>query len=116
MNKYLLRNIILIAASLTVSAALFIAYYSGKTAGKSFEITVNGELYGTYPLDTDTMVDVNGLCTVEVKGGCVSVTESACKGKDCVHHKPISSSGERIVCLPNGIVIRVLGEGVDFVL
>ena len=116
MSKPVLRNIILIVSVLAVSALLFIAFYSGRSAGRSFEITVNGKLYGTYALDKDITVDVDGLCTVSVKDGAVSVIDSACSGKDCVHHKPISMSGERIVCLPNGVVIRVTGDGVDAVI
>ena len=113
MNKYLLKNIILIAAILAVSAVLFIVFYGGRSAGKSFEITVNGKLYGTYQLDVDTTINVDGHCTVEVKDGAAAVISSDCPGKDCVHHKPISMTGERIICLPNGIVIRITGDGVD---
>ncbi len=113
MNKNLLKNIILIAAILAVSAVLFIVFYGGRSAGASFEITVNGKLYGAYRLDTDTVIDVDGHCTVQVKDGAVSVISADCPSKDCVHHKPISKSGERIICLPNGIVIRITGDEVD---
>lgn len=116
MNKPVLRNFILIASILAVSALLFIVLYSGRTAGRSFEITVNGKPYGTYTLDKDMTIDVDGHCTVEVKDGAVSVISSDCPGKDCVHHKPISITGERIICLPNGIVIRISGDGVDAVI
>lgn len=116
-NKYFVkRNIILIAAALAASAVLFAVFYGGRTAGVSFEITVNGKLYGTYALDRDATVDVDGHCTVEVKNGAVSVVSSDCPGKDCVHHKPVNMSGDRIICLPNGIVIRVLGGDVDVLL
>ena len=116
MNKTVFRDAILIVSILALSASLFFIFYAGRSAGISFEITVNGKLYGTYPLDTDMTIDVDGLCTVQVKNCAVSVTDSTCSGKDCVHHKPVSTAGERIICLPNGVVIRVLGEGVDFVL
>ena len=113
MNKYLLRNIILISTVLIAAVVFTLVFYSGKTAGSSFEITVNGKQYGSYPLDKDAEINVDGHCTVRVKDGQVFITESDCPGKDCVHHKPISMTGERIVCLPNGIVIRISGDGVD---
>lgn len=116
MNKTVLHSVILIVSILAVSAVLFIAFNSGRTAGRSFEITVNGKPYGTYALDKDMTIDVDGHCTVEVKDGAVSVISSDCPGKDCVHHRPIKLSGERIVCLPNGVVIRVTGDGVDAVI
>ena len=116
MSKPVLRNIILIVSVLAVSALLFIFLYGGRSAGSSVEITVNGKLYGTYALDRDITVDVDGLCTVSVKDGTVSVVDSTCSGKDCVHHRPISMTGERIVCLPNGVVIRITGDEVDAVI
>lgn len=116
MNKTVLRDVILIVSVLAISAVLTAVFCGGKTAGQSFEITVNGKLYGTYPLDKDATIDVDGLCTVEVKNKTVSVIDSTCTGKDCVHHRPIKLSGERIVCLPNGVVIRVTGDGVDAVI
>ena len=116
MNKTVLRDVILVVVILIISASLLLIFYAGKSPGSSFEITVNGKLYGTYRLDTDTTIDVDGKLTVQVKDGAVSVVSSDCSGKDCVHHKPVSMSGERIVCLPNGIVIRVTGGEVDAVI
>ncbi|MBO4421828.1 MAG: NusG domain II-containing protein [Clostridia bacterium] len=117
MNKTVLRDVILIITLLAVSASLFLIFNAKKGAGRSFEITVNGRLYGTYPLDADRVIDVDGLCTVEVKDGSVSVTDAACPGKQCVHSRPIRKSGERIICLPQGVVIRVSGEAdADFII
>ena len=113
MNKTVLRDAILIVSILAISAVLIFIFYGGRSEGASFEITVNGKVFGVYPLDKDATIDVDGHCTVSVKDGAVSVISSDCPGKDCVHHKPISMTGERIVCLPNGIVIRISGDGVD---
>ena len=39
------------------------------------------------------------------------VMEAAdCKDQICVHHKPISSKGESIICLPHRLVIEVIGD------
>ena len=111
MNKTVLRDIILVAAVVIIAAVLLIVFNINKSDGAFFEITVNGETYGKYSLFTNQVIDVEGICKVSVKNGEVFMLSSTCKGGDCVKCKPISKSGQTIICLPNGVVIRVLGSG-----
>ena len=41
----------------------------------------------------------------------VRVLESACPGQDCVHAGQISRAGGRIICLPNRLVVSLMGSG-----
>ncbi len=47
---------------------------------------------------------------VEIKNGKVTMTESSCHDKICVKTKPISKSGEMIVCLPHKLYVKIEGE------
>ena len=49
--------------------------------------------------------------------GKIFIAESNCPGKDCVHSGKISTLGRILVCLPNGLEIRVVSapDDVDFV-
>ena len=112
-----------ILASLTVARA-------GGT-GSSVVIKVNGSLYGTYDLNKDQEItvrsgagkdgadsgDMSGYNIVRIKDGKVSVTDADCHNHDCMHHKPISRSGESIICLPHKVVVGISseegGEGYD---
>ena len=65
---------------------------------------------GTYHLDTDYPV------TLMVEEGAVRVSRAECPGQDCLHMGAVSRQGERIVCLPNRLVISVEGKspnGID---
>ena len=83
------------------------------------QIYQNGELVKTLSLEVDTTFDITGKYTntITVQGGEIAITASNCPGADCVHNGAIHTSGRSIVCLPNGVEIRVenAGSDVDFV-
>ena len=83
------------------------------------QIYLDGRLTDELPLSEDTTVKVTGQYsnTVEISGGTVSVTASNCPGGDCMHSGKISHSGRSIVCLPNRVEVRIVGndDDVDFI-
>ncbi|MBR5767660.1 MAG: NusG domain II-containing protein [Clostridia bacterium] len=113
-NKKIRNDVILIGIILVISlaaAAVTAAVHLQKNSGYAAEITVNGKLFGTYPLSGDGEIDVDGLLTVVIRDGQVSVTGSNCRNHLCEKHSPVSLSGSTIVCLPQGVVIRITGDG-----
>lgn len=115
MSKQAKRDIVLVLALLALCAAAYFAVSSSRTEGNICEITVSGEVFGRFPLAREKAVDVNGLCTVVIKDGAVYVASSTCPNKTCVSHRAISRGGEAIICIPNAVVVRVLGGEADFV-
>lgn len=79
------------------------------------EIYLNGERIETLDLSKDQMVSIDGNYhnTVTVSGGKVAITASDCPGEDCVHSGAITAPGRSIVCLPNGVEVRVVGQSAD---
>ena len=47
---------------------------------------------------------------ISVADGTVTMEEADCKDQICVHHKPISSAGESIICLPHRLVVEITGD------
>lgn len=105
------RDLILVASVVLVAAALFCAFRVSRGEGSVIEITVDGKVYGTYPLDGDREINVDGRLVVSIKDGRASVVSSSCRGGDCVRERAISRAGETIVCLPGAVIIRVTGGG-----
>lgn len=112
-NKRLLCDLLLILAIAALAGAIFLLTRLPSGVGDAVEIRIGGELFKVLPLDTDSSTDVGGLCTVVIENGEARVSESTCSNLLCVNHRPISRSGESIVCLPNGVTVRVSG-GADF--
>ena len=67
-------------------------------------------------LGEDATYVVEGLTgdvTVQVADGAIAVTGSACPDRVCVNTGAVRSAGSVVACVPNGVVIRVGGEGPD---
>ena len=94
-------------------------FLPGKDAqGAYAQVYQDGKLLKTVPLNQNQEFTITGEYTnlIAVKDGKISVTASDCPGEDCVHCGWLDSSGRSIVCLPNGLEVRVIADGdVDFV-
>lgn len=107
---------VLIVVGIAVSAVLSL----GSTGGDKVVIKVDGDVYGRYSLSEDKTIDVRQdsenvkYNIVVIKDGTVSVAEASCHNQVCVDHKPISASGESIVCLPNKMIVTIEGKGDEY--
>lgn len=82
------------------------------------QIYQNGALLRELPLSTQETIEISGDYhnTIVLKDGRAAITQSDCPGGDCVHSGWISQPGRSIVCLPNGLELRIVGKAaVDFV-
>lgn len=112
-------DFIAIAAVLLLAALVFFLFLpKSNTPGVRANIYQNGQFLRSVSLSKDIEFTVNGdyTNTITVKDGKISVTASTCPGGDCVHCGPMDTPGRSIVCLPNGLEIRISGaiSDVDF--
>lgn len=83
------------------------------TQATAVEIWSEGKLIQTLSLDTDQTVIVEkatGKNTVTVKAGKVAVTQADCPDHYCME-RGWCSGGTQIVCLPNRLVLKFVGQG-----
>ena len=101
---------ILIAAVLCVAAiCLGIHFFAADSEQVMVEISVDGELFGQYRLDEEQTIDINGTNRLKIADGRADMIWADCPDKLCVHQKAISRDGESIICLPNKLVVSVVG-------
>ena len=104
--------IIVLALVLAVCLGLSVCLMlPGEPAGQA-EIWLDGELYRTVDLDRDQEFEVrsdHGTNTVTVKDGKIAVTAADCPDHYCMQ-RGFCDSGAQIVCLPNRLVIKFVGE------
>ena len=107
-DLYLIAGLLLVAVTLFVGIRL---YGKMTTTEAVAVVTVDGKEYGRYPLEknhTETIHLSDGSYnTFEVKDGYVSMTDASCPDQICVNHSRISKKNEKIVCLPDKVVITV---------
>ena len=107
-------DVIIIAAVAVIllSAVLAVALAGLKPAGY-LEVSVDGEITCSYDLTDDASFDVTtpdgGYVSCVIADGTVDVTEASCPDLLCVRHRPISRTGESIVCLPGKVVLTIRG-------
>lgn len=116
-NKQKRRNDVLFIAILVAVAVLLGAgMYFFRGGGDTVTVTVDGAVYGTYPLSVDTVVDIRtagGYNRLVIRDG-VAVMETAdCPDGICAGHRPISRMGQSIVCLPHKVVVTVTTADTD---
>ena len=98
---------------LLFSTTMLFFMYDSRT-GTKVDVYSDGELYSTYSLSENQTIEIStehGKNTISVHDGKVSVISSDCKDKLEVKAGEISKCGERLICLPNRLVITVVGEG-----
>lgn len=116
MEKLCKRDRVFLGIALVIALAGILWFFFGySTPGAMVEITVDGEIIGTYPLAEEREISIpteNGKTNrLMIAKGQASMLWADCPDQICVNHKAVSHGGEEIVCLPNRVVVRILEEG-----
>ena len=64
-------------------------------------------------LDPDRRLEVSGPLgnsVIEIEEARVRFLESPCQGQQCVHSGWLEAAGELAACLPNRVIIQLLGQ------
>lgn len=102
----------IVAAVLILGAGLLLF----RTEGDCVVVTVNGELYGSYPLAKDAVIDIvtgkdgEQINRLVIEDGKAYVAYSNCDaihGEACTKKKPVMYDGESIICRPHLVVIEI---------
>ena len=107
-------DIILAVVLLVIGALGLLAFRPAEAAGAYAVITVDGEELDRIDLSADQsrIIETSyGTNTVTIKDGCAFVSESDCRGGDCVRMGKISREGQMIVCLPHHLTVLIEGPG-----
>jgi len=108
------NDIILLLGILILSALLFGVFYLTQPSeeGAYVVVSVKGKEYGRYSLFEDGVKEIEGPLGVNhlvIEEGKVWMEEAVCPDHYCVRQGVISKTGEQIICLPNGIVVELIG-------
>lgn len=116
-NGRKIRNdLILLSSVLLIAILAGGVYLLTREPGARAVVSVNGDVFATYPLSRDLTVELptgadgSHRNLLVIRDGKVSVTEADCRDRICVGHPPISETGETIVCLPNRLVVEIQKE------
>jgi len=102
----------LVAAALLVWPLVASAGSAGDTA-----LVTGPEGVSSVSLRADSAFVVQGRIgevDVLVENGTVSVEEASCPDQVCVHTGAVSAPGAAVACVPNGVIITIEGDGIEY--
>ena len=106
-------DIVLLIIILVVGIPLSVLSLTEGIGGDKVLISLDGEIYGVYPLGEDREIDVteDGHTNhITIKDGQVSMSYSTCRNQVCVNTGAISETKDAIVCLPNRVVVEIISS------
>lgn len=101
------NDLILIVSVILISLSAFFILKFTKSDGETVTVSVDGSIYGTYDLNKDDIIDINGTNTLVIEDNKAYMKDAHCPDKLCVKQKAISKDGESIICLPNKVIVTV---------
>lgn len=105
------RDLLLMAALLCAAGLIaLVLQISGATRGAAdrIEVTVDGEVYGTYSLleNQEIVIETDaGYNRIIIENGAAHMEEADCPDGYCMDQGQIDRNGESIICLPHKVVV-----------
>ena len=111
-KRKIIFDVLLIFVCLSVGFLSFIIIEANKEEGAYVRVSINGEFKEEYSLSADGEYSINGGSNILViEDGAAYVRYADCPDGLCVNQGKISRTGERITCLPNRVMVDVVGAG-----
>ena len=111
------KNDLIFILALLLTVSIFgLIYYLAGGEGDTVTVTLGGEFYAEYSLSSEITVEIKselGTNTLVIENGTARVVDASCPDGVCERHRPISRSGESIVCLPNELAVTVTKTKAD---
>lgn len=113
-KKRIKNDVLLVLVIVILAASALFLMLALRSEGGTVTVTVGGKSYATLSLDTDAELVIlggGGENVLVIENGEAYIREANCPDKICVKHRKIRYSGETIVCLPNGVTVKIEKSG-----
>lgn len=106
-------DLILIGGMLAAGLILALVLIFTRSEGATVRVKVDGEIVRSFPLIEDIVYTIQGVNggtnELVISGGSAEVHEASCPDGLCVNMGKIHYNGESIICLPNKVVVEIIG-------
>lgn len=114
-NKHKKRDLLLIGGILLIAVVFYGSnLLLNRTPAAIVEVSVDGVVVEELDLHTDTELTIQGYNGgtnhLIIREGHAYISEATCPDKVCVHQGKVQKSGEMLVCLPNRMIAKIVGE------
>lgn len=123
LHTYLKKgDIFIIFIIFFISISVFLFLFTNKSNTKVCLIKHNNDIVKTIHLDENTndtvVIDDEYKTVISIENGNVFVEKSTCPNQVCVHTGKISNTYQSIACIPNKVLIEIIGnddQEVDYI-
>lgn len=111
----MIKNDVWLILCMLLVAGVFFVYFGflGAEEGSKVVIRVDQRIEKELPLQEEQTIEVKGIYgtnVVHILDGTVRMVSAECPDQLCVLQGSISRPAESIVCLPNRMVIEIVGD------
>lgn len=106
-------DFVIIGAVLLLAAALTAALAAGTQGERLYaEVWQDNQLVERVALtdDTDRTIDLDGHNVIVLSGKSARMESADCRDQVCVRTGMLTRAGQVAVCLPNRVVLKIVGE------
>lgn len=105
------NDVVLGGGILVIALVLFLVMHLTRNeAGNQIQITVDGEVYGTYSLEKNQVIEVKEkdfYNRIRIQDGVAYMEEANCPDGYCEEQGKINNRTQTIVCLPHKLVVEI---------
>jgi hypothetical protein len=106
-KKRYIWDLVLILSLLAVCAIVFLLFYSKSDTGVYARVYLGDDLIAEYSLAADGEYKIGETNILKIEDGKAYMIYANCPDGWCKNQGKISFVGERIVCLPNRVMIMI---------
>ena len=108
------NDFLLLLGILAVAGTCWMLYVIlGARGAGVVKVTVDGEVFGTYSLYEEREVQIYDGNVLRIHDGAAMMQTADCPDQICVKHQCILKNKETIVCLPNKVIVEIVGGKSD---
>lgn len=105
------NDVVLGGGILVIALVLFLVMHLTRNeAGNQIQITVDGEVYGTYSLEKNQVIEVKEkdfYNRIRIQDGAAYMEGANCPDGYCEEQGKINNRTQTIVCLPHKLVVEI---------
>lgn len=110
-------DVIIIGLIVLFAVLIFVFTLPKSSTNNTLEIYLDGELINSIELSEDIQqtIEIDELVhnTIEIDGTQVRIIDSTCYDHVCENTGYISQAGEIIVCMPNKLLLKIVGTNTN---
>lgn len=102
---------VIIGVVLAAAVAVALPFYLRPADRLTCEIVQDGAVLQTIPLPAETTIELNGAVenTIQIDQTAVYFSHSTCPDQVCIRTGRLTRAGQAAVCLPNRVIVRLVG-------